>query len=52
MIDDKHVMDAMKAAGAEAVLVKDEFKELHEGMRRWSALALQPSPSRETEFPA
>lgn len=40
VIDDKHVTAAMKAAGAEAVLLKDELKKLDEAMRRWSADAL------------
>ena len=40
VIDAKHVMDAMKAAGAEAVLLKDELQKLEEAMRRWSAAAL------------
>ncbi len=40
VIDDKHVKEAMKAAGAEAVLLKDELKKLDEAMRRWSVEAL------------
>jgi DNA-binding NarL/FixJ family response regulator len=40
VIDDKHVTDAMKGAGAEAVLLKDELKKLDEAMRRWSVAAL------------
>ena len=36
VIDDKHVTEGMKAAGAEVVLLKDELKKLDEGMRRWS----------------
>ena len=40
VMDDKHVMEAMKAAGAEAVLFKDELNDLHEAMRRWSTDAL------------
>jgi len=36
VINDKHVMDAMKEVGAETVLLKDELKELHEAMRCWS----------------
>ena len=40
VIDDKYVTEAMKAAGAEAVLLKDELKKLDEAMRRWSAAAL------------
>jgi len=51
VIDDKHVTEAMKGAGAEAVLLKDELKKLDEAMRRWSADALNQSSSCETEFP-
>jgi DNA-binding NarL/FixJ family response regulator len=40
VIDDKYVTEAMKGAGAEAVLLKDELKKLDEAMRRWSAEAL------------
>lgn len=40
VIDDQHVTDAMKAAGAEAVLLKDDLKKLDEVMRHWSAAAL------------
>ena len=40
VINNKHVTEAMKEAGAESVLYKDELKELHEAMRRWSAEAL------------
>jgi len=36
VIDDKHVKEAMKAAGAEAVLLKDELEKLDAAMRRWS----------------
>ncbi len=36
VIDDQHVTEAMKAAGAEAVLLKDELKKLDEAMLRWS----------------
>lgn len=36
IIDDEHVIQAMKAAGAEAVLLKDEILELHEAVRPWS----------------
>ena len=36
VIDDEHVIQAMKAAGAEAVLLKDEILELHEAVRPWS----------------
>ncbi len=36
IIDDEHVIQAMKAAGAEAVLLKDEILELHEVVRPWS----------------
>ena len=39
VINDKHVTESMKQAGAEAVLLKDELRELHEAMRRWSAEA-------------
>ncbi len=37
VIDDKHVTEAMKGAGADAVLLKDELKKLDEAMQRWSA---------------
>jgi DNA-binding NarL/FixJ family response regulator len=40
VIDATHVTEAMKGAGAEAVLLKDELKKLDEAMRRWSAAAL------------
>ena len=36
VIDDQHVTEAMKAAGAEAVLLKDELEKLDDVMRRWS----------------
>ena len=36
VIDDEHVIQAMKAAGAEAVLLKDEILALHEAVRPWS----------------
>ena len=36
VIDDQHVKEAMKAAGAEAVLLKDELEKLDAAMRRWS----------------
>ena len=36
VIEDEHVRQAMKAAGAEAVLLKDEIHELHEAVRTWS----------------
>jgi seryl-tRNA synthetase len=36
VIDDEHVRQAMKAAGAEAVLVKDEIQELDEALRQWT----------------
>ena len=36
VIEDKHVVEAMKEAGAEAVLLKDEIHELHEAIRPWS----------------
>ena len=36
VIEDEHVRQAMKAAGAEAVLLKDEIHELHEAIRPWS----------------
>jgi len=32
VIDDKHVTEAMKAAGAEAVLLKDAAEQLHEAI--------------------
>ncbi len=40
VMDDQHVMEAMKEAGADAVLLKDELNDLHEAMRRWSTDAL------------
>ena len=36
VIEDKHVIEAMKAAGAETVLLKDDIHELHEAIRPWS----------------
>lgn len=36
VIEDKHVRQAMKAAGAEAVLLKDELHALDEVIRRWT----------------
>lgn len=45
VINDKHVTEAMKEAGAEAVLLKDELRELHEAMRRWSASGFNHSSS-------
>jgi hypothetical protein len=36
VIDDEHVIQAMKAAGAEAVLLKDDIHQLHEAVRPWS----------------
>ena len=36
VIDDQHVTEAMKAAGADAVLLKDELEKLDDVMRRWS----------------
>ena len=36
VIDDEHVTQAMKAAGADAVLLKDEIHQLHEAVRPWS----------------
>ena len=33
VIDDKHVIQAMKMAGAEAVLLKDELHQLYEAIR-------------------
>ncbi|MEO7858864.1 MAG: response regulator transcription factor [Nitrospirales bacterium] len=36
VIEDEHVRQAMKAAGAEAVLLKDEIHELHEAVRQWT----------------
>ena len=36
VIEDEHVRQAMKAAGAEAVLLKDAIHELHEAIRPWS----------------
>jgi DNA-binding NarL/FixJ family response regulator len=37
VIEDEHVTQAMKAAGAEAVLLKDEMHELQEAIRHWSS---------------
>ena len=50
VIDDKYVREAMKEAGAEAVLLKDEIKKLHEAMRRWSTAWLNQSFPHETEL--
>jgi DNA-binding NarL/FixJ family response regulator len=36
VIDEEHVRQTMRAAGAEAVLLKDEIHELHEAIRPWS----------------
>ena len=36
VIDDQHVREAMKAAGAETVLLKDEIHALHEAIRQWT----------------
>ena len=36
VIDDEQVRQAMKAAGAETVLLKDEIHELHEAIRPWT----------------
>ncbi|MEO7860719.1 MAG: response regulator transcription factor [Nitrospirales bacterium] len=36
VIDDEHVRQAMKAAGAEAVLLKDEIHELDEALQQWT----------------
>ena len=36
VIDDEHVRQAMKAAGAEAVLLKDEIHALDDAIRRWT----------------
>lgn len=36
VIDDEHVIQAMKAAGAEAVLLKDEIHALGETLRQWT----------------
>ena len=49
VINDKHVTQAMKEAGAEAVLLKDELKELHEAMRRWSTHGLHRLLSRKAD---
>jgi DNA-binding NarL/FixJ family response regulator len=35
VINDAHVIEAMKEAGAEAVLLKEDFKGLSEAMRQW-----------------
>ena len=49
VINNEHVTEAMKVAGAEAVLVKDDLKELHDAMRRWSTPELLKSPSRNAD---
>jgi DNA-binding NarL/FixJ family response regulator len=36
VIDDEHVRQAMKAAGADAVLLKDEIHALDEAIRQWT----------------
>jgi DNA-binding NarL/FixJ family response regulator len=36
VIDDEHVRQAMKAAGAESVLLKDEIHALDDAIRRWT----------------
>ena len=36
VIDDEHVTQAMKAVGAEAVLLKDEIHALDEAIRQWT----------------
>ena len=36
VINDEHVRQAMKAAGAETVLLKDAIHDLHEAVRPWS----------------
>ena len=36
VIDDEHVRQAMKASGAEAVLLKGEIDELDEALRQWT----------------
>jgi DNA-binding NarL/FixJ family response regulator len=36
VIDDEHVRQAMKTAGAEAVLLKDETHRLYETIRQWT----------------
>ena len=43
VIDDEHVIQAMKAAGAEAVLLKDEIHQLYEAIRQWT-VRQQASP--------
>ncbi|MEO7860740.1 MAG: response regulator transcription factor [Nitrospirales bacterium] len=36
VIDDEHVRQTMKAAGAEAVFLKDNIHELDEAIRQWT----------------
>ena len=38
VIDDEHVRQAMKTAGAEAVLLKDETHQLYEAIRPWTTV--------------
>ena len=37
VINDNHVTEAMKMAGAEITLLKDDLKKLHGAMQTWSA---------------
>jgi len=51
IINDIHVADAMKMAGAEAVLLKDDLNKLYDVMQSWSADALRAAHFQDGQDP-
>jgi DNA-binding NarL/FixJ family response regulator len=51
IINDIHVADAMKMAGAEAVLLKDDLNKLYDVMQSWSADASRAAHFQDGQDP-